>query len=137
MQKNRACTYDVEHGGSIRADLEVVPRVRSDGPPRQRREDPLVQPRRRPLRLRPLASVRLAHFARVLRVGVYTNVPYSRLPCRGLSASVVFARTHRIYAVAAGGGTYHVAPPRPAASREFMRTFPRRRLLCLCRCRCA
>jgi len=29
-----------------RTDLEVVPGVRGDGPPRQRREDPLVQPRR-------------------------------------------------------------------------------------------
>jgi hypothetical protein len=39
-------TYHVEDGRRLGADLEVVPRVRGDGPTGQRREDALVQPRR-------------------------------------------------------------------------------------------
>jgi len=63
-----------------RTDLEVVPGVRGDGPPRQRREDPLVQPRR-PALLR----LHLHHVLMLLGgVPVGASVLLAHLPLRRL-----------------------------------------------------
>jgi hypothetical protein len=55
-------------------DLEVVPGVRGDGPPRQRRQDALVQPRRPALRLH------LHHVGGVLPVGASVLLVLAHLP---------------------------------------------------------